>query len=145
MSIYDVSSVIHPIPEYKTSKHGIIYTNIICKDKKVKRWSSSGRVLWSWCIYGGLLNGLDQDFGSIVSSAGVMGSDGLRRSEMEWEVWCVWSQGVQGSVGILATSLGFAKGFCKSPSISQVNFAIWRPFWSLEVISQPFQSLEIIS
>ena len=34
--IYDVSLVIHPIPEYKTSKHGIIYTNIICKDK-VKR------------------------------------------------------------------------------------------------------------
>ena len=34
MSMYDVSSVIHPIPEYKTSKHGIIYTNIICKDKK---------------------------------------------------------------------------------------------------------------
>ena len=25
MSVYDVSSVIHPIPEYKTSKHGIIY------------------------------------------------------------------------------------------------------------------------
>ena len=34
MSIYDASSVIHPIPEYKTSKHGIMYTNIICKDKK---------------------------------------------------------------------------------------------------------------
>ena len=34
MSIYDASSVIHPIPEYKTSKHGIIYTNIIYKDKK---------------------------------------------------------------------------------------------------------------
>ena len=33
MSIYDVSSVIHPIPEYKTSKHGAMYTNIICKDK----------------------------------------------------------------------------------------------------------------
>ena len=28
MSIYDVSSVIHPIPEYKTSKYGIIYTNM---------------------------------------------------------------------------------------------------------------------
>ena len=34
MSIYDVSSVIHPIPKYKTSKYGIIYSNIICKDKK---------------------------------------------------------------------------------------------------------------
>ena len=34
MSIYDASSVIHPIPEYKTSKHGIMYTNIICKDEK---------------------------------------------------------------------------------------------------------------
>ena len=34
MSIYDASSAIHPIPEYKTSKHGIMYTNIICKDKK---------------------------------------------------------------------------------------------------------------
>ena len=28
MSIYDASSVIHPIPEYKTSKYGIIYTNM---------------------------------------------------------------------------------------------------------------------
>ena len=37
MSIYDVSSVTHPIPEYKTSKHGAMYTNIICKDQKVKR------------------------------------------------------------------------------------------------------------
>ena len=36
MSIYDASSVIHPIPEYKTSKHGIIYTNIISKYKKNK-------------------------------------------------------------------------------------------------------------
>ena len=26
--------VLHPIPEYKTSKHVIMYTNIICKDKK---------------------------------------------------------------------------------------------------------------
>ena len=34
MSIYDASSVIHPIPEYKTSKYEIIYTNIICKYKK---------------------------------------------------------------------------------------------------------------
>ena len=34
MSIYDASSVIHPIPEYKTSKHGIMYTNIISKYKK---------------------------------------------------------------------------------------------------------------
>ena len=33
MSIYDASSIIHLIPEYKTSKHGIMYTNIICKDK----------------------------------------------------------------------------------------------------------------
>ena len=34
MSIYDVSSVIHPILENKTSKHEIIYTNITCKYKK---------------------------------------------------------------------------------------------------------------
>ena len=33
MSMDDVSSVMHPISEYKTSKHGAIYTNIICKDK----------------------------------------------------------------------------------------------------------------
>ena len=52
---------------------------------------------------------------------------------------------LQGSDGILTTSLGFARCFCKLPSILQVNFTIWRPFWSLEVISQPFQSLEIIS
>ena len=37
ISIYDVLLVIHPIPKYKTSKYGIIYTNITCKDKKVKR------------------------------------------------------------------------------------------------------------
>ena len=49
-----------------------------------------------------------------------------------------------GSVGIFATSLGFARCFFKPSSISQVNFAIWRPFLSLEVILQPFQSLEII-
>ena len=34
MSIYDASSVIHPILEYKTSKQGAMYTNIICEDKK---------------------------------------------------------------------------------------------------------------
>ena len=33
MSMYDVSSIIHPILEYKTSKHGAMYTNIIYKDK----------------------------------------------------------------------------------------------------------------
>ena len=33
MSIYDASSITHPIPEYQTSKHGIIYINIICKYK----------------------------------------------------------------------------------------------------------------
>ena len=59
VSMYDVSSVMHPIPEYKTSKHGIIYTNIICKDQKIKRWSSNGKVMRSWCVCGGLLNGLD--------------------------------------------------------------------------------------
>ena len=31
MSIYDASSVIHPIPKYKTSRHGSMY---IYKDKK---------------------------------------------------------------------------------------------------------------
>ena len=40
MSIYDVSSIIHPIPKYKTSKHGIIYTNEI-----LKAWVISQRVL----------------------------------------------------------------------------------------------------
>ena len=42
MSIYDASSLIHPIPEYKTSKHGIIYINIICKYKKKKQKSKWG-------------------------------------------------------------------------------------------------------
>ena len=28
MSIYDASSIIHLIPEYKTSKHGIMYITI---------------------------------------------------------------------------------------------------------------------
>ena len=42
-----------------------------------------------------------------------------------------------GSVGIFATSLGFVRCFRKPLSISQVNFVAWRPFHSLEVISQP--------
>ena len=33
----------------------------------------------------------------IVSSVGAMGSDGLRRSEMEWKASCVWSQGARDS------------------------------------------------
>ena len=37
------------------------------------------------------------------------------------------------------------KVFFKPPSILQVNFATWRPFRLLEVISQPFRSLEVIS
>ena len=82
----------------------------------------------------------------IVSSAGAMVSDGFRRLKMEWEAWCVWSQGVRGSplqmhdcealLAFLAISLGFARCFCKPSSISQVNFAIWRPFRSPKVISQ---------
>ena len=167
MSIYDVSSVIHPILEYKTSKYGIIYTNIICKDQKIKRWSSNGKVLWSWCICGGLLNGLDQDFDLCFSS--LLRWHSLLNWSSQLKLWdlmvlggqkwserlSVWSQGAwgfsssdawsQGSVGILATSLGFARCFCKPSSISQVNFAIWRPFRCLEMISQPFRSLEIIS
>ena len=163
MSIYDASSITHPIPEYQTSKHGIIYINIICKDKKIKRWSSNGKVLWSLCVYGSLLNGLDQDFGLCSGSL------------LKWHSLLSWSYGLwwfkevrngvrglvcvipgcaglfssdawlQGSIDILATSLGFARCFCKPSSISQVNFPIWRPFRCLEVISQPFQSLEIIS
>ena len=119
--------------------------------------------MWSWCVCGGLLNGLNQNF------------DLYSGSLLKWHSLLSWSYGLwwfkevrngvrglvcviprcarlsssdawlQGSIGILATSLGFARCFCKPSSISQVNFAIWRPFWSLKVISQPFQSLEIIS
>ena len=42
MSIYDASSITHPIPEYQTSKHGIIYINIICKYKKKKKKRRNG-------------------------------------------------------------------------------------------------------
>ena len=52
-----------------------------------------------------------------------------------------WSRGF---VGIFTTSLGFIRCFRKPPSISQVNFAAWRPFRSLEVISQPFRSPKAI-
>ena len=73
--------VIHPIPEYKTSKQVIMCTNIISK-YKIKRWSSSSRIMWKWCICGGLLSGLDRvvSLVGIVSSAGAMGSDGLGMS-----------------------------------------------------------------
>ena len=55
--------VIHPILEYKTSKQVIMSTNIISK-YKIKRLSSGGRIMWRWCVYGGLLSGLDQDIDS---------------------------------------------------------------------------------
>ena len=133
MYIYDVSSVIHPIPEYKTSKYGIIYTNIICKykkKKKSKRWSSNGRVMWSWCVCDGLLSGLDQDFALCYGSL-------LKwHSLLNWsyELWWFWevSNGVRGfvcvisvrglssldawlhsSIGIFATSFGFTRCFRK--------------------------------
>ena len=117
----------------------------------------------SWCVCGGLLNGLDQDFdlcsGSLLRwhsllnwSYGLWWFKEVRNGVRDFV--CVipgcaglfssdaWSRG---SIGILATSLGFAKCFYKHSSISQVNFVIWRSFLSLEVILQPFQSLEIIS
>ena len=53
-----------------------------------------------------------------------------------------WSRGF---VGIFATSFGFIRCFRKPPSILQVNFVAWRPFHSLEVISQSFRSPKVIS
>ena len=93
--------------------------------------SSTGALSWSYGFwwFKEVRNGVRGLVCVIPGCAGLFSSD-------------AWSRG---SVGILATSLGFAKCFCKSPSISQVNFAICRPFLSLEVISQPFWSLEIIS
>ena len=93
--------------------------------------SSTGALSWSYGIwwFKEVRNGVRGLVCVIPGCAGLSSSD-------------AWSRG---SVGILATSLGFARCFCKPSSISQVNFAIWRPFLSLEVISQPFQSLEIIS
>ena len=83
--------------------------------------------------------------GGIVSSAGAMGSDGLRRSEMEWEALCVISvkgfssldAWLRGSLRIFTTSLGFAKCFRKPLFILQVIFIAWRSFRSLEIILQP--------
>ena len=82
----------------------------------------------------------------IVSSAGAMGSDGFRevRNGVRSFVCVISVRGLSslyawlcGSVGIFATSLGFVSCFRKPLSISQVNFVAWRPFHSLEVISQP--------
>ena len=126
---------------------------LICKYKKLKRWSSDGKVLWSWCICGGLLSGLDQDFG--------LCSDSLLR----WHSLLSWSYGpwwfkevrngvrgfvcdlnerallfrcmVAGSIGIFSTSHGFAKCFWKPLFILQVIFIAWRSFYSLEIILQP--------
>ena len=63
----------------------------------------------SWCVCGGLLNGLDQDFdlcsGSLLrwhsllnwsSQLVAMGFDGLRRLEMEWD--CVCDPKVRGAL-----------------------------------------------
>ena len=46
-----------------------------------------------------LASALVVSLGGIVYSAGAMGFNGLRRSEMKWEASCVSSQGVRGSVG----------------------------------------------
>ena len=92
--------------------------------------SSIGALSWSYEIwwFKEVRNGV-RDFVCVISRcAGLFSSD-------------AW---LRGSIGILATSLGFARCFCKPSSISQVNFAIWRPFRLLEAISQPFRSLEVI-
>ena len=93
--------------------------------------SSTGALSWSYGLwwFKEVRNGVRGFMCVIPGCAGLSSSD----------AW-LW-----GSDGILTTSLGFARCFCKPSSISQVSFAIWRPFWSLNVISQPFQSLEIIS
>ena len=79
-------------------------------------------------------------------SAGAMDSDGFRevRNGVRSFVCVISVRGLSslyawlcGSVGIFATSLGFVSCFRKPLSISQVNFVAWRPFHSLEVISQP--------
>ena len=43
----------------------------------------------------------------------------------------------ENNIGIFATSLGFAKCFCKPLFILQVIFIAWRSFCSLEIILQP--------
>ena len=91
---------------------------------------SSARALsWSYELwwFKEVSNGV-RDFVCVISVRGLSSLDAWLHS----------------SIGIFATSFGFTRCFCKPSSISQVNFAIWRPFRSLEVISQPFWSLEAI-
>ena len=106
----------------------------------MKRWSNNGKVVWSWCIYGGLLSGLDQDFDLCYGSL-------LRwHSLLSWSYRLWWFKDVRngvrgfvcvisvrglssldawlrGSVGIFATSLGFTKCFCKSFHSLEAIFA----------------------
>ena len=92
--------------------------------------SSAGALSWSYGLwwFKEVSNGV-RDFVCVISGyAGFSSSD-------------AWSRGF---VGIFTTSLGFIRCFRKPPSISQVNFAAWRPFRSLEVISQPFRSPKAI-
>ena len=165
MSIYDVSSVIHPILEYKTSKYGIIYTNIICKDKKLKRWSSNGKVLWSWCICGGLLSGLDQDFD--LCSGSLLRWDSLLSWSSQLELWDLmvlggqkWSERlgvcdprVCGALLFRCMIVRLCWHFSNFPWLCKVFLQTFLHFASQfrnlkvisKVISQPFWSLETIS
>ena len=92
------------------------------------------------------MNGLDQDFG--LYSGSLLRWHSLLNWSSQLELWDLmvlggqkWSERLvvcdprcaglsssdawsRGSVGILATSLGFAKCFCKLSSILQVNFPI---------------------
>ena len=82
--------------------------------------SSTGALSWSgFWWFKEVSNGVRGLVCVIPGCAGLSSSD-------------AWSRG---SVGILATSLSFVRCFCKPSSISQVNFAIWRSFLSLEIIS----------
>ena len=93
--------------------------------------SSTGALNWSYGLwwFKEVSNGV-RDFMCVIS-----GWAGLSYSD-------AWSWGF---VAIFVTSFGFARCFRKPPSITQVNFAAWKSFRSLEVISQPFRSPKVIS
>ena len=117
----------------------------------MKRWSSNGRALWSWCICGGLLSGLDQEFDLCFGS--LLRWHSLLSWSSQLEPWALivlggqkWSERLRvchlrvhgalslnawswGSVGIFATSLGFVRCFHKSfHSLEAIYFlAISKP------------------
>ena len=81
------AQVIHPIPVYKTSKHGITSSTIISKYKKKKnRWSGGGgRIVWRRWLGCGSLSALDQSLDLYCSSLL------MRHSLLYWSSLLRWN------------------------------------------------------